>query len=70
MTPEKDIIQQLKSWWNGKAIPEPPNSPFILPHIQRPKAAIIFENIIQFLLREYKWLIGIIVAIIIAFMQR
>lgn len=64
------LINKIKSWYQGKFVPPPPNDPnsaiiTISPgHYEQPPLAKILRIIGHFWLAHWKWIVGTIIAVI------
>lgn len=61
------LIKFVKSWWKGTHIPEPPVSQLALGNFEWHRTAASARVLCSFYLKNWKWLIGILVAIAIAY---
>lgn len=68
--------ERFAEWYQGQYVPPPPNDPdsavvFISPgHYQKSAPAQALTWIVSFWLEHWKWVIGIVVALGIAFLKR
>jgi hypothetical protein len=59
------LKERIRNWWTGKRIGmSDENGIFISGHIKRPWLARAFD----FICREYKWVIGVLIALLMAFL--
>jgi hypothetical protein len=64
------LINKIKTWYRGKYVPPPPNDPnspiviISLGHYEQPALAKLLRVIGRFWLSHWKWIVGIIIAVV------
>ncbi|WP_151031381.1 hypothetical protein [Cellvibrio sp. KY-GH-1] len=51
----KKLLEQIKTWWIGTYIPEPPNSPLVFGIHQKHWTSKLAHNLWNFYLEHWKW---------------
>lgn len=60
------LKQSITNWYQGKYVSEPPGSPFVMGYYQRHWSSRAVHTCISFYLKEWKWLLAFLVAVISA----
>ena len=61
-----DLKQKIATWYQGTYVPEPPGSPFLMGSYQRHWSSRMLHMCIDFYLKEWKWLLPFVVAVVSA----
>ena len=57
-------MKSIRSWWDGKHIPEPEGSPFVMGTIERHWTSKVAHILADFYLQHWKWIWGFTLALV------